>query len=105
MPARTEPPSWRSLERRRRPAARQTHAAIARRCAGATDPALRDQAARALVSQGVELVNLGRLDEALTVYEDVARRYAEPGQPAHRNLAWSLANEGHVLVSLGRDDE
>ncbi len=74
------------------------------RFGAAAEPALREQAATALVNEAVALGTLGRFDEEIAVYDDVAARFgAAAEQPALREqAAKALVNKGARLGALGR---
>jgi tetratricopeptide (TPR) repeat protein len=69
-------------------------------------PALREQAARALVYKGEELGELGRLEEAVAAFDQVLDRYGDDPAPALREeAAMALVNKGAALGELGRPEE
>jgi tetratricopeptide (TPR) repeat protein len=57
---------------------------VVARYGDASEPALREQVAGALVNKGVALGALGRSDEELVVYDDVVARYGDAPEPALR---------------------
>ena len=64
-----------------------------------SEPALREQTARALFNKAVTLGQLNRSDEEIEVYEDVVARYGDDPEPALREqVARALFNKG---VRLG----
>ena len=48
----------------------------------ATEPALREQVAKALVSKGFRLGGLNRFEEAIAVYDDVVARFGDVPNPS-----------------------
>jgi hypothetical protein len=54
------------------------------RALAATEPALREQVAGALVNKGVTLGTLERFEEALAVYDDVVARFGDATEPILR---------------------
>src|SRR5215471_5610030 len=59
------------------------------------EPAVRGQAATALVNQGVRLGQLGRPEEEMEVYDQVVARFGEDTEPAVREkAAMALVNKG-----------
>jgi tetratricopeptide (TPR) repeat protein len=64
----------------------------------------RAQRPRALYDKGLSLYNLDRKDEALNLYDKIARRKAKG--PAQRGVAAkALFNKGFLLCELDRKDE
>jgi tetratricopeptide (TPR) repeat protein len=57
---------------------------VERRFGQASELALREQVAIALVNKGVRLSELGRSDEAIAAYDEVERRFGEASEPALR---------------------
>jgi hypothetical protein len=53
-----------------------------------SDPKLREQAARALVSKGILLSEIGRKEEALAVFNDVIAQFEESGGPFNDVSEW-----------------
>ena len=71
----------------------------------ATEPALREQVAKALVYKGITLGQLGRSEEAAGVYGQVVTRFGEAAEPALREqVAKALFNKGIRLGVLGQLD-
>jgi tetratricopeptide (TPR) repeat protein len=63
----------------------------------------RAQRPRALSDKGLSLYNLDRKDEALNLYDKIARRKAKG--PAQRGVAAkALFNKGYLLYELDRKD-
>ena len=63
----------------------------------------RAQRPRALSDKGLSLYNLDRKDEALNLYDKIARRKAKG--PAQRGVAAkALFNKGYLLYELDRTD-
>ena len=74
--------------------------------AGVADPRLQEQAAKGLFNKGVALGNLNRKEEAITVYDDVVRRFEDAKEPALREaVARALVNKGITLGNLNRNEE
>src|SRR5580704_14275479 len=70
----------------------------------AKEPAPRTETARALSDKGLSLYNLDRKDEALNLYDKLARRKAKG--PAQRGVAAkALSDKGLSLYNLDRKDE
>ena len=70
------------------------------------EPALRERAVMALVNKGITLGMLGRSEEAIAVYDDVATRFGEASEPVLRELvAKALVNKGGRLGMLGHGEE
>jgi tetratricopeptide (TPR) repeat protein len=70
----------------------------------AKEPAPRTETARALSDKGLSLYTLDRKDEALNLYDKIARRKAKG--PAQRGVAAkALFNKGFLLCELDRKDE
>ncbi len=70
---------------------------VVARFGDATEPALREQLAKALFNKGVVLGELGRSEEAVGVYDDVVARFGDATEPALReivDLARSERNQG-----------
>jgi TolA-binding protein len=57
---------------------------VVRRCGDATEPALRELVAKALVNKGVVLGALKRIEDASGVYDEVVRRFGDATEPALR---------------------
>jgi tetratricopeptide (TPR) repeat protein len=82
------------------------YAAIVAGPLGGAEPALCDEAARALFNHAVRLGGLGRAQEAITLYTEVVARFADEPQLAFRQLvAAALIFKGVTLGVLGRDEE
>ena len=72
----------------------------------ASEPALREQVARALVNKGITLRQLGRSEEEIAVYDSVISRFGEASEPALREqVAGALVINGFRLGRLGRSEE
>jgi len=72
------------------------------RLEGATEPALREAVARALVGKGFALGELGQREAAIEVYESVVSRFGDAAEAALREqVARALVNTGFVLGELG----
>jgi tetratricopeptide (TPR) repeat protein len=62
--------------------------------------------AHMMSESAVELARLGRTDEEIKVYDDLAARFGESREGSLRaEAAQALFNKGHELDRLGRDDE
>lgn len=62
--------------------------------------------ALAVFQRGFTLAQLGRLEEALAVYEDVVTRFGWDHEPEMcARVAKALLNKGVILGQLGRDEE
>jgi tetratricopeptide (TPR) repeat protein len=67
---------------------------------------LQTELAIALVNKGYVLGQLNRFEEAITVYEDIERRYSQSSELALQEwVAIALANKGYVLGQLNRPEE
>ncbi|TPQ26734.1 tetratricopeptide repeat protein, partial [Methylomonas koyamae] len=66
----------------------------------------REQVARALVNKGITLGQLGKWEDAITVYDDVVARFGAAMEMALRErVARALVNKGFVLRQLGQLEE
>jgi tetratricopeptide (TPR) repeat protein len=64
----------------------------------ATEPALREDVAKALVNKGITLAQLGRLQEAAQVYDQVVARFGSSDERAlGEQVARALAEKGAAL--------
>jgi tetratricopeptide (TPR) repeat protein len=76
------------------------------RFGNSSEPALRDQVARALVNKGVRLKNLGKPAEAVVIYDDVLSRFGDAVDPVLREaVARALINKGNSLRLLGKFED
>jgi hypothetical protein len=66
----------------------------------AKEPAPRTETARALADKGLSVYNLDRKDEALNLYDKIARRKAKG--PAQRGVAAEGSLQQRVLAPQGR---
>jgi hypothetical protein len=60
----------------------------------AAEPGLREQVAKALVSKGFALGELGRSEEAAGVYGEVVARFGEAAEPALREQVAKALRRG-----------
>jgi|GEM_PF-6755709 len=66
----------------------------------------RDRCARALMVKGNALRELGDLDGAIAVYEDVAARFIDDGErDVRRRVAWALVDKSELLYDDGRHED
>ena len=66
------------------------------RFGAASEPALREPVAGALVNKGYNLGQLGRREEAVAVYDDVVARFGADSEPELRkSVAGALRQQGH----------
>ena len=73
---------------------------------GPADLRLREHVAMALCYKGITLGTLDRNEEAIAVYDDVVRRFADAREPAIREqVASALCNKGVRLGILKRNEE
>ena len=73
---------------------------VVARFGDATEPGLREQVAKALVSNGFWLGGLDRFDEAIAVYDDVVARFGDATEPGPREqVAIALVSKGFRLGS------
>jgi tetratricopeptide (TPR) repeat protein len=71
------------------------------RFGAASELALREPVARALVNKGDALGRLGRSEDAIAVYDDVIARFGQASELALRELvAQALINKGDALTSI-----
>ncbi len=69
-------------------------------------PILHEQVARALVNKGYNLGTLNRSDEAISVYDEVVKRFGDATELLLREgAARALFNKGARLGALNRSDE
>ncbi|MGD0499897.1 MAG: SIR2 family protein, partial [Bryobacteraceae bacterium] len=74
--------------------------------AGATDPAVVREGAKALYNKGLTLGVLNRSEEEIAVYDEVVRRYGDATEaPLREQVAKALVNKGITLGSLNRSEE
>ncbi len=74
--------------------------------AGSADPRLRELVARALLMKGFTLAILDRFEEAIALYDEVVRRFADAKEPFFRErVANALSGKGNALRVLGRNEE
>jgi tetratricopeptide (TPR) repeat protein len=78
---------------------------VVARFEAASEPALREQVAQALVDKGLRLGALGRSDEAIAVFDDVVARFEAASEPALREqVARALVSKGITFGELGRSE-
>ncbi|HHT9115414.1 MAG TPA: hypothetical protein ACFYEL_02985, partial [Candidatus Wunengus californicus] len=72
---------------------------VVRRFGEATEPALRERVAKALVNKGITLGSLNQSKDEIAVYDEVVRRFGEATEPALREeVAKALVNKGILLL-------
>ena len=72
----------------------------------ATEPALREQVAKALLGKGVALGALNRSKEEIAVYDELLSRFGTATEPAlQEQVAKALFNKGITLGTLNRSEE
>ncbi|MGH2436453.1 MAG: tetratricopeptide repeat protein, partial [bacterium] len=73
---------------------------------GRSDPALRERMTEALFNKGLTLGALNRSEEAVSVYDEVVKRFGDATEPAAREqVAKALFNKGVRLGALNRSEE
>ncbi len=73
---------------------------------GANEPKAQSEMARAFVIKGIALRNLDRGEEAITVYDEVIRRFGDAEElPLREQVARALVNKGFAVRRLGRSKE
>jgi thioredoxin 2 len=82
----------------------QVYDQVVARFGADTEPAVRGQAATALVNQGVRLGQLGRPDDEMQVYDQVVARFGEDTEPAVRKWAANAVQLKAEIVSVRRRD-
>ena len=76
-----------------------------RRFGEATEPALREQVAKALVNKGYRQGQLKQSEAAIATYDEVLRRFGEATEPALRELvAKALVNKGITQGQLNQSE-
>ena len=72
----------------------------------ASEPALRERVATALVNKGIVLGQRGDSEQEIDVYDEVVARFGAPSEPALRELvATALFNKGIVLGERGDSEQ
>jgi len=73
---------------------------------GQSDLLLHELVAKALFNKGVRLGRLGQLNEAITVYDEVVKRFRQGGSTTIQGqVGYALLNQGCALGQLGLNDE
>ena len=84
----------------------QTYDEVLRRFGDATEPALREQVATALVNKGVTLGQLNRSEDEIRTYDEVLLRFGDAAEPVMREqAAKALLYKGQTLNTLKRSRE
>src|SRR6185369_15952583 len=69
-------------------------------------PASKIQVAKALLYKGITLATINRSEEAIAIYDEVARRYGDATEfPLRMLVATALVNKGVTLGKLNRREE
>ena len=72
----------------------------------ATDQALRDEVATALLNKGITHGLSDRPDEAVAAYDEVIRRYSGDTDPVYKKIVLqAICNAAEVLKRQGRKEE
>jgi tetratricopeptide (TPR) repeat protein len=109
--AKTASPNWRSRHHIESIAGfpyayQETISLVRARFGSVTEPALREQVAKALYDKGITLNQLGRSEEAVAVYDDLLARFGTAAEPElRRQVAKALYDKGFTLDQLGRSEE
>jgi hypothetical protein len=79
---------------------------IIARFGAATEPALREQVAKALFNKGLRLAALGQPEQEIAVYDDVLARFGAATEPVLREyVAMALFNKSIALSDIGQSEQ
>lgn len=79
---------------------------VVKRFEVASEAAIREQVALALVNKGIMLVNLNLNEDAIAIFDEVVKRFKDVSEAVVREkVAMALINKHSILKMLNRDEE